>query len=121
MSLLSVDGLRNALVSSFMSPLTPLTEARGYLVIACSKEQTHRTKRLITAAMSHAVAANRTFVEPGVAASFVTEPWAVSSCGTRATGGARLYWDMPRLREAAVGMGTDIVGLDALQERLAEL
>ena len=90
--------LSDALGASWSSPLTPLTEARGYLVMACSTEQLHRTKRQMANVLSQAAATNRTFVEPGVASSFVVEPWGarVSTCGTRAAGGARLYWDLPR-------------------------
>ena len=109
--------LSDALGASWSSPLTTLTEARGYLVMACSTEQLHRTKRQMANVLSQAAATNRTFVEPGVASSFVVEPWGarVSTCGTRAAGGARLYWDMPRLQEAALGLGTGVVGLDALE------
>ncbi len=123
MSLLTPSRLSDALGASWSSPLTPLTEARGYLVMACSTEQLHRTKRQMANVLSQAAATNRTFVEPGVASSFVVEPWGahVSTCGTRAAGGARLYWDMPRLQEAALGLGTGVVGLDALEARLAEL
>ena len=118
-----MDSLRDALAASWSSPLTPLTEARGYLVVACSTEQTHRSKRLIAQVLRQAAATNRTFVEPGVAGSHVAEPWAsrVAVCGTAAAGGARLYWDMPHLREAALGLGTDAVALDALGSRVAEL
>ena len=103
MDSLSIGALRDSLATSWTSPLTPLTEARGYLVVACSTEQTHRSKRLIAQVLRQAAATNRTFVEPGVAESFVVEPWAssVAVCGAAAAGGARLYWDMPHLREAA--------------------
>ena len=103
MDSLGISALRDSLAASWTSPLTPLTEARGYLVVACSTEQTHRSKRLIAQVLRQAAATNRTFVEPGVAGSFVVEPWAssVAVCGAAAAGGARLYWDMPHLREAA--------------------
>ena len=93
MDSLSIGALRDSLATSWTSPLTPLTEARGYLVVACSTEQTHRSKRLIAQVLRQAAATNRTFVEP----------WAssVAVCGAAAAGGARLYWDMPHLREAA--------------------
>ena len=111
------------LASSWSSPLTSLSESRGYLVLACSTEQIHRTKRLISQVLWQAAATNRTFVEPGFAGGFLVEPWAssVSMCGTEATGGGRMYWDMERLRRAALGIGTDIVGLDALRSRVATL
>eukprot|EP00966_Prymnesium_polylepis_P066591 1545982-Prymnesium_polylepis.1 len=115
--------LGEALAASWSAPLTPLSESRGYLVLACSTEQIHRSKRLIAQAIGQAAAVNRTFVEPGFAASFLVEPWAsgVAICGTPAVGGARMYWDMPRLQRAARALGTDIVGLDALRARVAAL
>ena len=108
MDSLGIGALRDSLAASWTSPLTPLTEARGYLVVACSTEQTHRSKRLIAQVLRQAAATNRTFVEPGVAGSFVVEPWAssVAVCGAAAAGGARLYWDMPHLREAGLELGT---------------
>ena len=111
------------LAASWSSPLTPLSEARGYLVLACTTEQIHRTKRLISQVLWQAAATNRTFVEPGFSSGFLVEPWAssISMCGTEATGGGRMYWDMERLRRAAVGIGTDIVDLDALRSRVATL
>ena len=63
--------LGEALAASWSAPLTPLSESRGYLVLACSTEQIHRSKRLIAQAIGQAAAVNRTFVEPGFAASFL--------------------------------------------------
>ena len=119
MDSLAISALRDSLAASWSSPVTPLIEARGYLVAACSTEQAHRSKRLI----AQVAATNRTFVEPGVAGSFVVEPWAssVAVCGAAAAGGARLYWDMQHLREAALELGTDIVALDAPGSRVAKL
>ena len=124
MDSLAISALRDSLAASWSSPVTPFTEARGYLVAACSTEQAHRSKRLIAQVLRQAAATNRTFVEqPGVAGSFVVEPWAssVAVCGAAAAGGARLYWDMQHLREAALELCTDIVVLDALGSRVAEL
>lgn len=105
------------------SLLTPLTEARGYLVVACSTEQTLRSEQLAAQVLRQAAATNRTFLAPGVAGSYAVEPWTsrVAVCGTAAAGGARVSWNVLHLRDLALRLGSDVVALDALSGRMAEL
>jgi len=122
----AVPSVMQTLSKSWTSPLTPETEARGYLMIYCNQEQMNRHKNLIAQFIRIAGAVNRVFVEPGVVRSTIAQPWAINNysaptCNDTAIGGARLYWDMPHLREASRKAGSDIVDVDAMRDRVQNL